>query len=128
MDALITTIVAGVVVAVIGAFAAYYFGGRQEHYKQVYAKRRDEEKQPEAKQNELRKRRTEALAEIRSRAYSVVEDLKGLVERIASLHARLPGRYTRQRSWKAYVDEYARLAQQRDNIVKEMESLRAYYE
>jgi H+/gluconate symporter-like permease len=76
MDALITTILAGAAVAVIGAFAAYYFGGRREAQKQVYEERRDEEKQREARQDELRKHSAEALAQIQAQASVVVEDVK----------------------------------------------------
>ena len=53
MDALITTILAGVVLAVIGAFAAYYFGVRQERLKQAY----DREKEAHRRQEEKRRKR-----------------------------------------------------------------------
>ena len=129
MDALITTILAGVVVAVVGAFAAYYFGGRRERQKQAYEARRDEERQREAKQDELRERRIEALAEIQGRADSVVVDLKNLAESIVRLHEEeMPKGIARHAIWKEYFDKYARLAQQRDAIAKEMGSLRAYYD
>jgi DNA repair exonuclease SbcCD ATPase subunit len=126
-DALITTILA-VVVAVIGAFAAYYFGGRRERQKQVYEERRDEEKQREAEQDELRERRAEALTEMRTRSLSVVKELKSLVERLTRLRAKMPERTALMSTWKNYFNEYERLTQQRDAIAKEMASLRAYYE
>jgi membrane protein DedA with SNARE-associated domain len=34
MDGIVTTILAGVIVALIGAYAAYYFGGLRERHKQ----------------------------------------------------------------------------------------------
>jgi len=61
MDALITTILAGVVVAVCGAFATYYFGSWRESNRQVYEEHRDEERQREAKQDKLRERRAAAF-------------------------------------------------------------------
>jgi chromosome segregation ATPase len=135
MNALITTILAGVVVAVIGAFAAYYFGGRRERQRQLYEVRRDEEKQREdeekqrkARQDELREHRTEALAEIRTRSQSVVKELKSLAETLARHHEEMPGGMTTMRNWEDFFNEYERLAQQRDAISKEIAALRVYYE
>jgi hypothetical protein len=116
MDALITTIFAGVVVAVIGAFAAYYLGGRRERQKQLYEERSD-----------LRERRVEALNEIRSRAESVVTGLKDLAERLAKHHAKIPQGMTGFRAWYDYLNEYEGLAQQRDAVAKQLASLRDYY-
>jgi len=114
MDALTTTILSGVVVAVIGAFATAYFAVRRER---------------RAKQAALRERRVEALAEIQSRAYSVFVDLKGLTESIVRLREeKMPEGTAKASTWLTFFDAYAGLAQQRDDIAKEMQSLRAYYE
>src|SRR5215210_4536060 len=114
MDALITTILAGAVVALIGAFAAYYFGGRRERQKQVYEERSD-----------LRERRIEVLSEIQVRAYSVTESLGRLAERVAELRGKIPNHAnTTYQSWEKFFSEYEELAQQRDAVLSDIESLR----
>jgi hypothetical protein len=71
MDGSIVPIIAGVVAAVIGAFAAYNLTGRRERQKQIYEKRREEIK-----------RRIEAVEELRSRAYSVTEAFNSWLRRM----------------------------------------------
>src|SRR5215204_4259662 len=125
MDALITTILAGVVVAVIGAFAAYYFGGRRERQKQVYEERRDVEKQREAKQDVLRERGGKALAKTQTQASVVVEDVKSWAANAARLPENMPKteffwvdktpRWVRQ-----LLPKYAEVVQQRDSIAAQM--------
>lgn len=90
MDTFLTTVVAGVVVAVVGAIAAFYLGGVREKHKRILAKQAEEQrrleewrreeqgrikerKQREQQREEERKqrvidRRAEALDDIRVQA------------------------------------------------------------
>ena len=52
MDGAITTIVAGVVVAVVGAIVAFYLGGLREKQKREYEKRKEEQRRQEERQKE----------------------------------------------------------------------------
>jgi len=85
MDALITTILAGVVVAAIGALAAYYFGGLRERQTQTYEEHRDEQKRQEARQDELNKERAKALDEMRTQCRLVIEAYEQWTARAANL-------------------------------------------
>src|SRR3712207_2290598 len=73
MDELIAAIIAGVVVTVVGAILAFYFGGVRE-------RQRDKGKQ----QEEQNKRRAEALTEIKTLASVVVEDVRSWAENTAA--------------------------------------------
>jgi hypothetical protein len=89
MDALSTTILAGVIVAVVAAILAFIFNRIQEHRKQ---------------QRDLNERRAQAILEIRNRAASAGEALKGWAKRAGELHglaveaARHKSEHDRRRS------------------------------
>jgi hypothetical protein len=71
MDAFITTVLAGIIVAVVGAIVAYYFGGVREKRKQEYDRQKEEQIRQEERQKDQNKRRIEAVDGLRSRAYTV---------------------------------------------------------
>jgi hypothetical protein len=135
MDALLTTIVAGAVVALIGAIAAYYFGGLRESQKQEYKSRSEEQEREE----ELNRRRVEALARIQAQASVIVEDVSSWAENVGGLPESLPevrlwglqfwnpdGRLLSKKVRRLLL-KYSQVAQQRDAIATKMESLRLYY-
>jgi hypothetical protein len=68
MDAFITTVLAGIIVAVVGAIVAYYFGGVREKRKQEYDRQKEEQIRQEERQKDQNKRRIEAVDGLRSRA------------------------------------------------------------
>lgn len=73
MDTLSTTILAGVVVALISVFATYYFSGRREKQNQAFVRQQEREK-------ELNKRRVEALDDTRSHASSFADVFRNLTD------------------------------------------------
>ena len=113
MDTFLTTVVAGVVVAVVGAIAAFYLGGVREKHKPILAKQAEEQrrleewrreelgrmkerKQCEQQREEERKqrvieRRAEALDDIRVQALYFANAFRtGLVrQRISRFHPKM---------------------------------------
>jgi hypothetical protein len=85
MDGLMTAIISGVVVAVIGAIVAFYFGRVQERQKQSYEEQRNEQERRENKQQEENERRATVFAEITHQAHSVVRDYESLTADTKSL-------------------------------------------
>jgi hypothetical protein len=81
MDTLVTTVVAGVIVALVSAVAAYYFGMRQERQKRTYERQKEEEKRREEQEREEQQRREERQREITNRS---VEALNGIIERASA--------------------------------------------
>jgi hypothetical protein len=82
MDAFLTTVVAGVIVAVVGAILAFYFGRVQEQQQQNVERQREEQQQRREEQERrdqrekaLNERRFEGLNGIRRRAYGAVNTL-----------------------------------------------------
>jgi hypothetical protein len=63
MDAFLTTVVAGVIVAVVGAIAAFYFGGAREKQKREYERQKEEQRQQEERQKEQQRRQEELQKE-----------------------------------------------------------------
>jgi hypothetical protein len=72
MDAFLTTVLAGIIVAVVGAIAAYYFGGVREKRKQEYERQKEERIRQEERQKDQNRRQIEAVDGLRSRAYSAI--------------------------------------------------------
>jgi hypothetical protein len=57
VDTFLTTVVAGVVVAVVGAIAAFYLGGVREKQKRILAKQGEEQRRLEEWRRSRRPRR-----------------------------------------------------------------------
>jgi hypothetical protein len=135
VDRVIASIIAGLVVTVIGAILAFYFGGVREKQRQIHERQLEEQRQREEerdqqieRQRELGERRLEALSEIRTSARSRVEDLRSLAERVARHIVQLPDATEAFQTWAIYLNEYEELAQQNASISSDMASLRAYYQ
>jgi hypothetical protein len=125
MDGLIATIIAGLVVTVIGAILAFYFGGVREKHKREY-------EQQEAKQSELTRRRTEAIDQLRPRVYGIVTDVRSLGEKATNVVGKLPtgfvGRnFGSEPKLHEILRAYDQIMMQRDSIATEMEALRRYF-
>jgi DNA repair exonuclease SbcCD ATPase subunit len=116
LDGIVTTILAGVIVALIGAYAAYYFGGLRERHKQE-----------EEAQKELSERRADAVAELRSRASSVGEALKSWANKWARIPEKIP-RAGPSKNWAQYGSLFLALHQQEDSLLNSMSSLREFYQ
>jgi hypothetical protein len=142
MDGLITTIVAGVVVTVIGAIVAFYFGGVREREKQLYENQREQQKQLVEREEELKKHRTEALHELQARGSVIVQDVRRTAENAVSLHEtleRFPPNWSKWRFSRLSgqdpaqlvsetMQKYAEIMRQRESISAAMDSLRHYYQ
>jgi hypothetical protein len=115
MNGLITTILAGVIVALIGAYAAYYFGGLRER-----------QKQEEETQKEINERRADAVAELRSRASSVGEALKSWANTWARIPEKIP-RVDEPMDWARFFRECVALLPQEDLLLNSISSLREFY-
>jgi small-conductance mechanosensitive channel len=151
MDAFLTTVVGGVIVAIVGAIAAFYFGGLRErqrlaHERYLEDQRRLEERESQLEEREqeeqerLRKeqekvseRRTQAINEILARAHKVVADVRALGNRASSLPEKereLDGPLTVFGA-KPVIErlrlEWQQILEQRDAVTNEIESLRSYY-
>jgi hypothetical protein len=122
VDTFLTTVLAGIIVAIVGAVAAYYFGRRQS-----------EQQGLEEKQQKENERRTEALAEISRRAHSVVAALESWTEKAAKLPGQMPDESEHRYylsvfdRWKRFWLSLAEAIEQGKNISEEIESLRRYY-
>jgi|SRR5215208_886383 len=84
-NSFLTTVLAGVIVALISAIAAYYFAGRQERQRQSFARQLEEQRQLGEKQQSLNERRISAFDELRAQARSRCNAFIGWTERVASL-------------------------------------------
>jgi len=62
VDAFLTTVVAGVVVALVGAIAAFYLGGVREKHKRILAKQAEEQRRLEEWRREEQGRRRSFLS------------------------------------------------------------------
>ena len=62
MDAFLTTVVSGVVVALVGAIAAFYLGGVREKHKRILAKQVEEQRRLEEWRREEQGRRRSFLS------------------------------------------------------------------
>ena len=132
MDGLLVTFLPGVVVAVIGAFAAYYFAVRHERLKQAYEREKDEQRRQEERQAELNKQRAKVFAEIRIRANSIMDALSVWVRRAETLPNLKPPEEEEELlpaevAWKPYFQEFDWLSTRAFEFENEMSSLRGYY-
>lgn len=153
MDGLIATIIAGVVVTVVGAIVAFYFGGvrekqRQVHESQLEAQRQREETQRQReeaqreerdrqleRQQELSMRRTQTVSEILVRAHEIVTNTRALGETAARLPAKEADAvkeapfFARSPDSKTnrLVQDWAEIQSEFDSILRELQSLRSYY-
>jgi len=127
MNALITTIIAGAVVAVIGAFAAYYFGGQREIQKQVYEARREE-------QRGLNRQRVEAFDEIRTRVSSGTQAIIDWCKIVMRVPIASPSENdvesfrAPEKVWRPYFERVQAVTEKADELENELEHLRSYYQ
>jgi type II secretory pathway pseudopilin PulG len=136
MDAFLTSVVAGVMVAVAGAIAAFYFGGVREKQKQEFERQQEQQRQ----QEEQNRRRAEVLTKIQAQTSGIVEAVRSWAAKAVSLDLENPPLLnysvfrpnpkgeeitTRQAS---LLKQYKEILQQRDSISQKMSLLRHYYE
>jgi hypothetical protein len=88
VNGLLASIIAGVVITLIGAFAAYYFGVRQERQRRDYERRINELEAREEKERELSKLGAEAIDVIRPQVASLAKSYTSWVEAISDLIIR----------------------------------------
>jgi hypothetical protein len=137
MDGFLTTVVAGVIVAIVGGIVAYYFGKRQQRQTQAYEKEREEREQLEERQKEQQKQGAEVFGEIQKRMNSILDGLTEYLRRAEMLHARLPSGTFWENAvwapwrvyddWKPFLLEVEALFTRSNEIDKAMASLRDYY-
>jgi hypothetical protein len=135
MDGFLASVLVGVIVAVVSAAAAYYFGVRQERQKRVYEKQREEEERREEREREEQQRReerqkeqnkryAEALDGIRDRGSATVTVYRAWVERVANDVAGID----RTKSYEEWREQFGEFARQGDEDVGgEVASLKNYY-
>jgi hypothetical protein len=125
MDAFIAAVVAGVIVALVSAIAAFYFGGvREEKRRQVETLRR------------LNERRAEAADGLRGQAYSAAEALKAWAREISDTLSVLalqdeevevvPTGWREQT--ELFLKAFATFEETGAEVEKRMASLRGYYQ
>jgi len=85
VNGLLASVITGVVVALIGAFAAYYFGLRQERQRRDYERRINELEAREEKEREVSKLGAEAIDVIRPQVASLAKSYTSWVETLSSL-------------------------------------------
>jgi hypothetical protein len=85
MDGLVTAILSGIIVALVGAIAAYYFGVRQERLKQAYQQQRDEREDKEEAQRQLNEIGANVLDQMRPQIALLAETYTSWVEVFAKL-------------------------------------------
>jgi hypothetical protein len=138
MDAFLTTVVGGVIVALAGAIAAFYFGRLQERHKQEHERKQEEQRRLEERQNreeEQNKQGAAALVQIEEQASVIVEDVRSWAENAAGLPESVPPDDERSLAndralaieWRELLEKYAEVVQQRDSIATKMDSLRLSY-
>ncbi len=88
MNGLLASIITGIVITLIGAFAAYYFGIRQERQRRDYERRIDELEARKEKERELSKLGAEAVDVIRPQVASLAQSYTSWVEALSSLVIR----------------------------------------
>ena len=145
MNGLIASIITGVVVTVIGAFAAYYFGVRQERLRQAYErekeartrqeeKQREEQNQREEQQRELNKQRAEAFNELQARVYSIMGSLIDFCETVVLLRTKAPTKdaiklYSGvEKAWRPYFEHMLTMVVKASELMNELTSLQDYYQ
>jgi hypothetical protein len=126
VDRFLTTVVAGVIVAIIGAIIAYYFGGVREKQKQTYEMQKEQKREREEKRKEDNARRAEALTEIRNQALPLGEALKGWANSVARLPKKIPTT-AKNEDWLRFGREVTTLLHQRDSASNNMSDLKSYY-
>jgi hypothetical protein len=84
MDALFTT-VGGVIVAIVGAVLAFYFGGVRERQRRLEEREQGEQERLRKEQEVSSERRTQAINEIIARAQKVVIGVQALGANAAGL-------------------------------------------
>jgi len=134
MNGLLGTILAGVVVAVIGAFAAYYFGVRQERLKHAYEKQREEQRRQEEEERELNKERSEVFDEIQPRALSVMQSFIDWCKSVEVLPTIKPTEAdvkfyeAPERAWRSYFEHMQAVWEKANELENEIASLQGYYQ
>jgi uncharacterized membrane-anchored protein YhcB (DUF1043 family) len=137
MDAFLTTVIAGVVVAIVGGIIAYYFGKRQQRQTQAYEREREEREQLEEKQKERKKQGAEVFGELERQMNSIIDALTEHLRRAKVLPDRQPSGETIMDRlqwdwsaydvWKPFLLELEALFTRTNEIDKAMTSLRDYY-
>jgi hypothetical protein len=133
MDGLIATIIAGLVVTVIGAIVAFYFGGVREKQKREYESQIEEQRRQEERRKELDKRRAGTFTEIQTRAFTIMDALDTWLRRAETLGMIKPSEdalevMPAEEAWRPFFEEAEGLGNQGFDIVNEMASLRDYYQ
>jgi len=82
MGGFLTTVVAGVIVAAVGAIVAYYLGGVRERQKRAYESQKEEKKRHEEEKKEAQRRQEEAQAEAQRRQAELNERLPKAIEQL----------------------------------------------
>jgi hypothetical protein len=83
MDGLLSTVLAGIIVALIGSFAAYYFGVRQERQRRHYERQRDAEEDQEEIQKVLNRLGAAALDQMRPQILSLVGEFDAWLQALS---------------------------------------------
>jgi hypothetical protein len=142
VDTFLTTVVAGVVVAVVGAIAAFYLGGVREKHKRILAKQAEEQRRleewrreeqgriEERKQREEERkqrvidRRAEALDDIRVQALYFANAFRTWTGKAANLE--IPPKDEVEQA-VGFSKEIADLIQQADEVSTRLAILKGHY-
>jgi hypothetical protein len=130
MDGFLTTILAGIIVALVGGIVAFYFGGVRERQKQRYEQQRDAQNRQEEREKALDERRIQALDATRTRVRSIGEEFMRWSES-ASHNLELPSlpddEKGAEEALAAFSGQLQELREQGEKLRNEMSSLWDFY-